>query len=97
MKQDWILKAWKKDKRTKTGERLITPNAVITTDEQTESAHEQMMKALVKVGLEMNPGYRFEYYPAMKTVVNLMTGQEMVIPTDTPRSCDPSSELYWSM
>jgi hypothetical protein len=33
----------------------------------------------------------------MKTVVNLMTGAEISIPHDTPRSCDPSSELYWSM
>ena len=92
MKQDWILKAWKKDGRTKTGERLVTPNAVVTTDEETEIAHEQTMKALVKVGLEMNPGYRFEYYPATKTVVNLMPGNEVVIPTDTSRSCDPSTE-----
>ena len=28
---------------------------------------------------------------------NLMTGQEFTQPVNTPRSCDPSSELYWSM
>jgi len=33
----------------------------------------------------------------MKTVKNLMSGQEVQIRHDTPRSCDPSSELYWSM
>jgi hypothetical protein len=33
----------------------------------------------------------------MKTVKNLMTGEEIVIPADTPRCCDPSTELYWSM
>ena len=33
----------------------------------------------------------------MKTVKNLMTGQLIEIPADTPRSCDPSSELFWSM
>jgi hypothetical protein len=27
----------------------------------------------------------------------LMTGQDIEIAHDTPRSCDPSSELYWSM
>ena len=32
-----------------------------------------------------------------KKVRNLMTGVEIEIPVDTPRSCDPSSELYWSM
>jgi hypothetical protein len=42
-------------------------------------------------------GFRFEWFPAMKTVRNLMSGKEIQIPTDTPRSCDPSSELYWSM
>lgn len=33
----------------------------------------------------------------MKTVKSLMTGKEVEIPVNTPRSCDPSSELYWSM
>ena len=28
---------------------------------------------------------------------NLMTGQWFAQPVNTPRSCDPSSELYWSM
>ncbi len=28
---------------------------------------------------------------------NLMTGEEFTQSVNTPRSCDPSSELYWSM
>ena len=32
-----------------------------------------------------------------KKVRNLMTGQEIEIDSNTPRSCDPSSETYWSM
>ena len=32
-----------------------------------------------------------------RTVTNLMTGNEVEIAVNTPRSCDPSSELYWSM
>lgn len=32
-----------------------------------------------------------------KIVKSLMTGQDVEIPVNTPRSCDPSSELYWSM
>ena len=28
---------------------------------------------------------------------NLMSGQEFSQPVNTPRSCDPSTELYWSM
>jgi hypothetical protein len=33
----------------------------------------------------------------MKKVKNLMTGEEVEIPSNTPRSCDPSSEMFWSM
>lgn len=32
-----------------------------------------------------------------KKVKNLMTGKDVEIPYNTPLSCDPSSELYWSM
>ena len=32
-----------------------------------------------------------------KTVRSLMTGQECVIPVDTPLCCNPSSETFWSM
>lgn len=34
---------------------------------------------------------------SMKKVRNSMTGEEIEIPSNTPRSCDPSSELYWTM
>lgn len=32
-----------------------------------------------------------------KVVKNMMSGEDVVISTDTPRCCDPSTELYWSM
>ena len=39
-----------------------------------------------------------DIYQAPKiTVKNLMSGKDVEIAYDTPRSCDPSSELYWSM
>lgn len=31
------------------------------------------------------------------TVKNLMTGRDVEIDINTPLSCDPSSETYWSM
>jgi hypothetical protein len=31
------------------------------------------------------------------TVQNLMSGKDVVQSVNTPRACDPSSELYWSM
>ncbi len=36
-------------------------------------------------------------YRATKQVNNLMSGKEITIDADTPRCCDPSTELYWSM
>lgn len=38
-----------------------------------------------------------EKKPKTKWVKNLMSGKMVEIPVDTPRSCDPSTELYWSM
>ena len=32
-----------------------------------------------------------------KKVINLMSGKEIEIPSNTPLCCDPSSETYWSM
>lgn len=32
-----------------------------------------------------------------RKVKNLMTGQEIEIPSNTPHCCDPSTETYWSM
>lgn len=33
----------------------------------------------------------------MVEVTNLMTGEKVLQPRNTPRCCDVSSELYWSM
>lgn len=40
---------------------------------------------------------RYRQHIPTKTVRSLMTGEEVAIPVDTPRCCDPSTELYWSM
>lgn len=32
-----------------------------------------------------------------KTVKNLLSGQDVTIPSNTPHCCDPSTETYWSM
>lgn len=41
--------------------------------------------------------FALKFPVGMKVVKNLMSGVEISIPEDTPRCCDPSSELYWSM
>lgn len=88
-KQDFTLYAYKKDKRSKSGEKLVSTRVLKDTDEQT-------MKTIVEVGLAINPNFRFEYFPTMVTVKNLMTGKDVQIDRDTPWCCNPASESFWS-
>jgi hypothetical protein len=93
MKQDYTMYIYKADRRTKTGERLFSTTVWRDRDDNG-------MRREVAELFDLYPpaeGWRFEWYPAMKTVKNLMTGESIQIAHDTPRSCDPSSELYWSM
>jgi hypothetical protein len=84
---------YKMDKRTKTGERLVSTTVWTGRDEAGMKRECAELFHLYPAKL----GYRFEYFPTTKTVKNLMTGKDIEIDRDTPRCCDPSSELYWSM
>jgi hypothetical protein len=93
MTQDYTMYIYKADRRKKTGERLFSTTVWCNRD---DNGMRREVAALFDL---YNPdnGWRFEWFPTTKTVKNLMTGQDVVIAWDTPRSCDPSSELYWSM
>ena len=93
MKQNWTVYIYKADKRTKTGERLFS--TTVWADRDEDSLRREIAE-LFDLYLPSD-GFRFEWTPSMKTVRNLMTGKDIQIAHDTPRSCDPSSELYWSM
>ena len=84
---------YKADKRTKSGERLVSTKV---WGNRTAESMKHEVESLYWLYLPKD-GYRFECVPTMKTVRNLMSGKDIQIPHDTPRSCDPSSELYWSM
>ena len=93
MKQNYTMYIYKADRRKKSGERLVFTYVL-------EGRDDNGMRREVAELFEPYPpskGYRFEWFPTTKTVKNLMTGADVVIAYDTPRSCDPSSELYWSM
>ena len=93
MKQDYTLYIYRADRRCKSGERLFSTTVWRSTDDNG-------MRRTVADLFDLYPpsaGWRFDWHPVMKTVKNLMTGADIEIPYDTPRSCDPSSELYWSM
>ena len=94
MKQSFTMYIYKADKRKKTGERLFSTTVWQNRDEA------EMKREVRELQYELYPtklGFRIETVATMKRVTNLMSGVEIEIPHDTPRSCDPSSELYWSM
>jgi hypothetical protein len=94
MKQNWTMYVYKADRRKKSGER------VVSTTVWTDRTRETMDNEVRGLRAQLYPtlaGYRIEVVPTTKMVKNLMSGEMVEIPYDTPRSCDPSSELYWSM
>ena len=94
MKHDHTMHIYKADKRKKTGERLVS-TAVWQNRDTAEMARE--IRELQYELWPVSQGFRIEFHPTMKTVKNLMSGECIVIAYDTPRSCDPSTELYWTM
>lgn len=89
-KMNHTVYVYKADRRKKSGERLVSTTVwrdrdAVTCLREVEPLYPKTL------------GYRVEVVPTMKTVINLMSGKPIEIPHDTPRSCDPSSELYWSM
>jgi hypothetical protein len=92
MRQDFTMYIYKKDSRFKSGMRLFSTTVWQGRD---EAGMEREVRGLYR--LYPKSMFHFEYVPVKKTVRNLMTGKEVEIDYDTPRCCDPSSELYWSM
>jgi hypothetical protein len=93
MKQDYTLYIYKRDQRYKAGERLFSTTVWPAMDRDSMNRTVVELYPLYKA----TEGWRMEFHPVTKTVRNLMSGKDVQIPFDTPRSCDPSSELYWSM
>jgi len=94
MNTSWTMYIYKTDRRCKSGERLVSTTVWRNRDEA-EMARE--VRELEYSTWPQSQGYRIEFLPTMKTVTNLMTGKPVQIDADTPRACDPSSELYWTM
>ena len=78
---------WRKDKRTKSGER-----EVLRQDYATDNL--SMLEHTVKHTWR---GHRYEIHKTFVERVNMMSGQTYTERFDTPRYCSPSSEAYWSM
>jgi hypothetical protein len=93
MRQDYTMYIYKTDRRTKTGERLISTTVWQGRD---EAGMRRECNGLYDL-YPATKGFRFEYHPTKITVKNLMTGKDVQIDRDTPWSCNPASETYWSM
>jgi hypothetical protein len=94
MKQTYTMYIYKADKRKKTGERLVSTTVWKDRDDN------GMRREVAELFDTYNPddGYRFEWFPTMSTVKNLMSGQPVEILTEHVGSfMDPSQERYWSM
>lgn len=86
----FTVEIFKADKRTKSGERRV-----LKQDYDTDNR--SMLEHSVKHTWRASQGYRYEIHETMVTRKSMMTGAEYQERYDTPRSCSPSSELYWSM
>ncbi len=85
----YTLEVYKTDKRTKTGERLVSK-----TDY--DSVNMSMFLHTVKNTWPKSDGYRTEVHKTYVTRKNMMSGENFQERYDMPYSCSPSSETYWS-
>lgn len=94
MKQDYTMRIYKTDRRTKSGERIVS--TTVWHNRDSAEMHREVRELQYQL-YPVSQGYRIEYDATYMTVKNLMTGQDITIPADTPWSCNPASESYWSM
>ena len=83
----YTLEVYKLDGRTRAGERLVKKEDVDVPRGDAQGIAE---------ALEMK-GFRVELRDTWVTRTNSQTGREYRERYDTPRSCSPASDLYWSM
>jgi len=84
----YTVEIYKKDRRSKTGERLVQKQ-----DYDTDNL--SMLEHTVKHTWLKSEGFRYEIH---QTMVRRRTihGQEFTERYDTPHFCSPSSESYWT-
>ena len=85
MKQDYTVEVYKLDKRVKGGRKLVAK-----MDYHCEDLR------VIENDFPVKRGYIREIHDTYVTRRNLMTGQEFQERYDTPWTCSPASESYWS-
>ena len=84
----YTVEIYRKDARTKEGERLVLKKDYDTNNRST-------LEKSVKDSLQKNE--RYEIHETYVTRTSLVGGKEFQERYDTPYYCSPSSETYWSM
>ena len=86
----YTVEIYKRDSRTKQGERLVSK-----VDHDVESF--ATLEHVTQKRYPTSQGFRFEMHETYVTKTNLMGGAEFKERYDTPYYCSPASESYWSM
>lgn len=86
---DYTVIVYKKDKRTKGGERVVLKQDHV-------NVHKDTLDHLYRTTWFAKDGYRFEIHETYVDVRNLMTGMPVKERFDLPYYCSVASETYWS-
>lgn len=87
---NYTVEIYKRDARTKAGNRLSEKFEVdLRSPKDAVLLH-------YRTYYPVSRGYRVEVYETFVTRKNALTGAEFQERYDTPYSCSPSSESYWS-
>ena len=86
----YTVEIYKRDARTKVGERLVSK-----VDYDTDNL--SMLEHTIKHTYRASQGFRYAIHETWVTKRNLMGGGEFTERYDTPIYCSPASESYWSM
>ncbi len=95
MEKNWTVTVYKRDGRTKAGERLVAKYPFVGMD---RDAVERELRELSAQLYPKRDGWRFDVQPRYVTVKNLMTGEDVLLEaSERGGPCDPSTERYWTM
>jgi hypothetical protein len=90
---EYTLKIYRLDRRCKNGERFV---GSYDYNRPNDAAMDREVNELRNSGYPSSQ-FRIEYAEKYITVKSLMSGKDVRIAADTPWSCRPDSESYWSM
>ena len=86
----YTYEIYRKDRRRKTGDRLVKK-------QDTENMNPAEIARAMEKHFPASKGYRVVIHETWVTRENFLSGKKYQERYDTPRSCSPACELYWTM